>query len=459
MNGQEFYCPLAWGSVALRNNGDYRLCCHANVSEKGGILRSEQGSPLNISATEISEAQNHGLLKSVRKSFLSGEWPAACVRCKTEEEAGLKSGRSHALQRVKNEGLEQEFQSRLSQTAEDGAVSTNLPIVEMDVRFGNQCNLRCRSCGPTDSSSWYKDWIQMGETKFLDSGISVELKEQGVGVSAIPNRFQWVDELPVEKMLPRDTSLLRRIYLAGGEPLLIPKHQEFLEHLVRSGAAGNIYLEYNSNLTVLPKRILELWNHFRAVGVGISADGVGKYHEYLRFPAKQKILEQNLALLDVQPKNIRAWFACTVSWMNLSHLPEFLLWIEKQGFQKVGVRKGKMPISFHLLHRPLHLNLQSIPPAAKEFLEIELLKKWQSVATEISEPTRSLAEEFFRKVIQFMNSKDGSAEWPEYCKKNQKLDQIRGQDFSSIHPELAKALGVMSTEKLSAGESAELLKI
>lgn len=447
MTGQEFYCPLAWGSVALRNNGDYRLCCHANVSEAGGILRSEDGNPINISNTQIAEAQNHHLLRDVRKKFMSGEWPSACVRCKTEEEAGIKSGRTHALQRAKNEGLEEEFQLRIQNTKPDGTVSGNLPVVEMDVRFGNYCNLRCRSCGPTDSASWYKDWVRMGNSKFLDSGISIELQETEAGVSALPNRFQWVEELPVAKMLPTDTSRLNRIYLAGGEPLLIPKHLEFLEHLVQVGAAKNIYLEYNSNLTILPKAVLELWTHFRSVGVGISVDGIGKYHEYLRFPAKQKILEQNLSVLDVQPNNVRAWFACTVSWMNLGHLPDFLFWIEQKKFQKVGIRKGKMPVSFHLLHKPAHLNLQSIPLEAKKYLEQELWAQWEKVVGEISKPTRLLAEEFFQKVIRFMHSKEGAFDWQDLLKKNQRLDEIRGQDFTSIHPELAKILGYKLEER------------
>ncbi len=436
----EFYCPLAWGSVALRNNGDYRLCCHANVSANSGILRDAQGLPLNVATTSVDQVQNHPDLRNVRQSFLSGEWPAACVRCKTEEEAGLKSGRTHALQRVKNEKLEGEFQTRLARTQPDGQVDSG-GIVEMDVRFGNLCNLKCRSCGPTDSSSWYGDWMQLGNSSFHDSGITVTLTKDTGRVVASPDRFSWVHDFSVDSILPKDATNLRRIYLAGGEPLIIPKHKEFLQALVDRGLAKQIYLEYNTNLTQLPESILSLWQQFRAVGVGISLDGVGKYHEYLRYPARQSILEKNLRVLDKQPENIRAWFACTVSWMNFSHLPDFLQWITQSNFQKIGQRKDRLPISFHLLHKPQHLNLRSIPQVAKDFMAQRVQQKWGEVRGSTGEQDQRLFADFLSKTIGYMKQKDESSLWPMHLAKNMQLDSVRSQSFWEIDPDLAGILG------------------
>jgi organic radical activating enzyme len=452
----EFYCPLAWGSVALRNNGDFRLCCHANISASSGILRDERGTPLNIATTSVDQIQNHPDLLAVRQSFLKDEWPAACVRCQTEEEAGLKSGRSHALQRVKNEKLEEEFLARLKRTQADGRLDS-AAIVEMDVRFGNLCNLKCRSCGPTDSSSWYGDWVQLGNEGFQDSGIAVKFTNDSGRVVASPDRFQWIQNVSIDSILPEDARFLRRIYLAGGEPLIIPKHKEFLQALVDRGLAQQIYLEYNTNLTQLPQAILELWKQFRAVGVGISLDGVGKYHEYLRYPARQTILEKNLALLDEQPKHIRAWFACTVSWMNLPHLPDFLLWVVQKNFCKIGRRNDRLPISFHLLHKPLHLNLQAIPSSAKEFVTERVREKWAGMQELFSPEDQRLFSEFLSKTIRYMNRKDESALWPQHLEKNLRLDSLRGQSFGAIDPTLAQVLGYPQQPSLRP-EQAQLAK-
>ena len=41
------FCPIPWVFQAVRNNGDIRICCQANVTENQGVVRHEDGTPYN----------------------------------------------------------------------------------------------------------------------------------------------------------------------------------------------------------------------------------------------------------------------------------------------------------------------------------------------------------------------------------------------------------------------------
>lgn len=436
------YCPVAWHSATVRNNGDYRLCCHANVAEGQGILRKEDGSPHNLATSPVDTIRNHPLVKDVRKAFLEGKWHPSCMRCQLEEENNQRSGRIHSLTRLEEAGLEAGIRENLiANTAPDGSIDPDkFPINDLDIRFGNKCNLRCRSCGPFDSSAWYGDYFRLGHDRFEDSGATVFLKEAADGrVTAEGNRFGWYENTNVGEQLPKDLSQLRRIYFAGGEPLLIQRHQEMLEWLVDQNLHGQVSLEYNTNLTLLPDAILALWKKFRAVGVGVSMDGFGKFHEYLRFPGKAEIMEKNLRKLDQAEGNIRGWLACTVSAQNASHLPDFILWKESQGYKQIRNDLSRPPISTHLLHYPNFMNLQALPARAKLLVEKRMNDGILRIEREAGLPEKKFlnTRKMLEGIVRYMKSGDRSHHWPNYWEYNRKLDGMRKQTFFDVDPELA----------------------
>src|SRR4051794_22855093 len=91
----ETWCPIPWLSQSIRNTGNLRVCCHANVSANGGILRDADGVALNAATTDLTAARNAPLLKEVRAKMARGEWHSACTRCQTEEKSGIRSRRKY----------------------------------------------------------------------------------------------------------------------------------------------------------------------------------------------------------------------------------------------------------------------------------------------------------------------------------------------------------------------------
>ena len=166
------FCPVPWNFQAIRANGDIRVCCQANVTKNQGVIRKLDGTAFNAGKDSLSDARNTDMMKAIRLNMLNGEWSDECGRCKNEETSGLVSRRTY-----ENEHWQMDVDYVKSKTKDDGSIDTgDFPVVYYDLRFGNFCNLKCRMCGPTDSSAWYDDWIKLtGTNKFKDTSGIMEI--------------------------------------------------------------------------------------------------------------------------------------------------------------------------------------------------------------------------------------------------------------------------------------------
>ena len=87
----------------------------------------------------------------IRKTFLRGEWPENCKRCKHVESLGGTSKRMD-----ENHMWYDKFKHLIDSTNDDGTVNYLPP--HMDVRTGSVCNFKCIHCGPGASSRWMEDY-------------------------------------------------------------------------------------------------------------------------------------------------------------------------------------------------------------------------------------------------------------------------------------------------------------
>ncbi len=432
------FCPFVWEDLSLKNDGDIRPCCNFEGKGEEKILLGENGKGLNFRDTNHRDTINHSKLKEMRAQFLRGEWPSGCWRCQATEDVGLLSLRAHRIARSRKRGEIPELLQRIETfTKVDGSVEVEkFPTKEMDIRFNNNCNLRCRHCGPESSSSWYQDAFRFGETEVFESGeLLVQLEERDGRVVATYDRSDWSKEVSFHERIAEFRDL-KRIYFAGGEPLLQKKHQELLEGLVEIGSAKNIELEYNTNLSVLPERILELWNHFAAVGVGVSIEGVERHYEYIRFPAKFSRLVENLHKIDRSANHIRAWFSYTVNVLSICQLPKAMSWVIEQKFQKIGNRGSRPPVSLRLLYAPEYLCIQNMPMAAKQYAEEQIqisVGEMKKSAVIDPEKIRTI-ESSIHGILEFMYRKEPHSNWHNIWDANRLLDQWRSQNYQQLEP-------------------------
>ena len=434
MKGEKTFCPIPWIFQAVRSNGDIRVCCQANVTKNRGVVRKEDGTAYNAGTDDLSEARNARLMKDIRKNMLSSKWSSECGRCMQEEEAGLTSRRQY-------ERVQWKFGivDALKNTDKDGSINiNNSPTRYYDLRFGNFCNLKCRMCGPSDSNAWFEDWIKLtGKNTFNDTSGEITIEEVNGKLCAAD--FDWPNSEMFWTQLERNIQHMEHVYFAGGEPMLIERHYEFLQKCIDSGYAENIMLEYNTNGTTLPPRVLKLWTQFKEVRLGVSVDGMGAVLEYQRYPVKWNKVLKNLNTIDKLPNNIKAWIAFTVTAYNVEHMIDFMKWkIQESGWTKINNSSIKPFITYHVAHNPPHLNIRVLPEKYKNNVTQQFDNFIQWCEDEQLDKKYVIAAKGIRNgVCNYMNNDNYySDHWQDFIKYTNNLDKIRNEDIKNIVPAL-----------------------
>jgi MoaA/NifB/PqqE/SkfB family radical SAM enzyme len=158
-------------------------------------------------------------------------------------------------------------------------------IVDLDLRFGTKCNLKCRMCSPYSSSAWMNEWDELGNL-----------------VDPIPegnrNRLAsaWFDDERTISEMSRLAAYARRVRLTGGEPVLVSANRAFMRECIRRGSAREIDLSVTTNGTIWSEEFTGLLKEFKKVGLRVSIDGLKEVSEYIRYPAKWEKTVENLLL-------------------------------------------------------------------------------------------------------------------------------------------------------------------
>jgi sulfatase maturation enzyme AslB (radical SAM superfamily) len=406
-------CPLPWNHLAVQQNGDFRVCCQSIYPPFAKI--SDENGMMNIATHTIEQARNSTLSTEIRRSQLAGEEHSACKLCYDQERLGQTSKRQHMVKEYGIDNIKDE---------------TVLPLQYWDLRFGNLCNLACRSCGPNDSSQWYDDFVSLNseqKTTFnFYGGNNYPLKKINNAWVINSDDFNFYELDTVWGKIKETLLTVDRLYLTGGEPLINKSNRRLLELCVELDVAHKITLEYNTNMTTVPEWLLDTWSKFKKVNIGCSIDAVGELAYYVRYPSDWPKIEQNLDQLGhVNYRNIYAKLAVTVSVYNVLHYPSLLLWLYNKDWQRI-----KNVPSYHMLDGPEWLNIQVLPAYAKEYVEA-FYKDWLTQHT-------GTAYEFWHKqlheIINHMWARDLSEYLPKLKHHTKVLDTNRNQNGRDYLP-------------------------
>ncbi|MBC6415420.1 MAG: twitch domain-containing radical SAM protein [Bdellovibrionales bacterium] len=380
------WCPLPWSHISIRNNGFYRVCCHSNVSEGEGILKDEKKKAFHVSSAHWSELMNSSKMKKIRKNMLQGKWSKECIRCQREYELGMKSRNIYERKNLATniESLE-DYPSYLkakNKTKKDGSLSiSDFPASFLDIRFGNLCNLKCIMCGPTESNKWYEDISFLDKQNyFYDSGIKNQLYKKGKVWKIKKDIYNWSENSHFWSQMEKHIKTIRRLYIVGGEPFLIKAHFDFLQKCIEESVSYKIELEYNSNVTQIPKRAWEIWKHFKLVKVLASVDGFGKINDFIRYPSKWSSIKKNLNRFNSIEAPFSVTFASSISVLNIWHFPFFLQKLMEWNFKRSDQNYTAL-VTSHPVHKPIYLNINILEDEFKE----KLTKRFDIFNKKISE--------------------------------------------------------------------------
>ena len=425
---KDSFCVLPWVHAATNANGSIRACCQMIYDDEKmpyGEIKKSNGAPLNFN-DDISKNRNAANWKYLRSEMLAGNRPDVCKLCWDEEHNGIESKRKQH-----NAIFNSDISDIVKKTKPDGTIkNSDFPIKYWDLRFGNKCNIKCRSCGPTDSDQWYSDHIDLGlgDTFKIKDG-TVAVIEQENKKLIVKDIFDWVENSKLWDQIKNNIDTIERFYFTGGEPTVNLKHRELLEYMIDQGVADKIVLEYNTNMAGIPDDVFEKWSQFKEVHIGMSIDGIYEHFEHIRFPGKWKTVERNLNKMDKDPRlaNTTTSFTMTLSIMNVIHVLDLIWWLKEQKYARINTN-----VVVHNLYWPKFYNIQNLPNEVKVIVENlyktfidDMYKRW-SKDIEWCRHTEKTLE----SIIVHMNEKEpDEAEFQNFFKRQDALDKIRKEDW------------------------------
>ena len=401
--------------LATREDGAIKVCCRSH--------------PIgNIKENSLEEIWNGDTMKRIRKQVLGGNRPKECEPCFSLEDQGVESLRLRHIKGVIPEARIKLYPRALESMNKDFEMPFEIPT--MEIKLNNLCNLKCRMCNPTDSTSW-NDWEQVEE--FYDKEknyIAENVRKLNLVKKPYLDTFEdnpnWWDSF--EKNLP----YFRRVEFAGGEPLMDPQHYRILDMLKPYGA--NIEIKYATNGTTLGiskgRTVHDYWTHFRSVAVNVSIDGIGPVYEYIRGNGDWCEVVQNIQIIKAIPNINRVVGAVAVQISNVLTLDEMI----KAFLDDLGI-----VFYTNMVNYPNVLSAQVLPNELK------------AVAVTKLKAVRELVPDFkyvrenpillgitlgqIDGVINYILAKDQSNLWPDCVEFNRRLDVTRNQSFTEVTPE------------------------
>jgi len=399
------FCVLPWTHMAVQPDGQVFPCC-ASFGTTGpvGDLRRQ----------ELKEIWNSPGMRQLRLNMLAGKPSPSCRDCYERERSGLFSPRQSAN---KDYGA---HRMRADQTNPDGSLDS-FRLAYLDIRFSNECNFRCRICGPWFSTSWYAESRKTAEwdERTRQKPFREVLRPSGDAESL------W-------RQIEPHLDGLDEVYFAGGEPLIMKEHYRVVEALAERGLF-HVRLRYSTNFSVTSlggKDVLPLWAKFKDVLVAASLDGSGPRGEYLRKGQNwEQTLENRRRMMRTCP-NARFMLSPTLCLFNALHLPDLQWDLLEQGLVE--------PEGWHmnmLLH-PDEYRIQVLPGDFKAAVE----RKYREHTARLSRRWGARAEwpvRTFNDALNFMAAEDLSALLPRFREQTRRLDELRGESFRDTFPELA----------------------
>ncbi|WP_231621692.1 twitch domain-containing radical SAM protein [Sphingomonas sp. 37zxx] len=416
------FCVLPWIHLFADEAGVMSPCCRT-VSTGETNIDGDTGQARRVDHPGgILAGMNTPAMAALRVQMLAGDRPAACARCYMVEDVGIRSHRQD-----QNARWAKDIPAMLAATHVDG--TADIVLKTADLRLGNVCNLRCRMCSPQSSRLLIPEFATYHDVP------------RGHAYFDRFRRIDWFEKPDFWAELERAAPSLESINLAGGEPFLIGQMFDFLERMIEIGAAGRMTISYNTNLTLIPERVKQLWPAFKAIRVTVSLDGHGAVNDYIRAPSRWPVIAENLRYLDTNADalNLRAGLATNtaVQLLNVFALEPLLAFLLSE------LTINDCP-NLSIVTHPEHLDVRVLPPRLKAQAAAQLgdlarrvAAGWPHAAPRRDTTTLVAA---LTGIVDHMLAADHSHRLPEFLRWTQTMDDARGESLASAIPQLMPLL-------------------
>lgn len=410
LNNKSF-CAMPWVNVSTHTDGTVRLCC---VSDE--FIHKENGTKFNLGYDSLPDIINSENLKRIRKDMIEGKEVQGCQKCYQTEKFNGKSYRNWY-----NESYTKQVPilKKIAKTmSNDGSISNTVEY--FDIRFGNLCNLSCRSCYPEASSQFSKDVVKLFPISSIGKFHDISTK----------NLNDWYKTETFEQNIDSQLANIQTYYMNGGEPTIIENNLSILRKMIEAGVSKNISIVFNSNMTNTRKEFYDLLPHFKQIRFMCSIEGVGPMQEYLRYPSKWTQIHGTLTkLLSMNRDNILIRPTPVIYKPNLEYVTDLFDYFDSMSDQ-YNVPIHVAPI---ILMDPSYLDFYYLPLDYKKHC-------WDKIDSWLQKNTKKRESNFYESMTTIKNRCLEETDYKEnlvrFFEFNDILDKDRNQRLIDVNPTL-----------------------
>lgn len=289
------FCVLPWLNLNTTPTGDIKLCCSI---QRESYVKNSEDTAFNLGRDSIENIWNSNYMTFAREQHRTGNGLSACEECYEMEDKNGHSPRigqnAEWLNRQQNSLITQDA---MSESTHNLVNSLKRFPISLELRLGNQCNLKCISCWGMSSSLIHEERKQIiaTSTDTSDSITDDFLRRWGHEVQNVENSDlkNWYETQTFYDNIRHMAPDLQRLYTTGGEPTLIKSNYKMLQILLDANNT-QCSVEFTSNMKTWNQEFYSRLEKFKTVEIQMSLDGMGEVGEYIRYPSNMTEIMFNI---------------------------------------------------------------------------------------------------------------------------------------------------------------------
>ncbi len=423
------FCPYPWISIMTQPTGTVSWCCVARDN-----FKNDDGSMVDLNkGHKIESVWNSDHMRKIRKQMVEGDVVKGCEHCYDLEDMGFPSYRTNYIRdwfEYSEKG--EEIHEIIERSINNDYRVEDAPMY-LDFRLGNMCNLKCRMCQPQNSSQIQKEYKKI---EAADPSNAQFIKDNFTWGQFVDNLTNWEDDpdflRQVEEWLPG----VVKLYFTGGEPTIIERVYWIMEKCVELDIAKDIELVFNSNMTNIQKRFLDLVEQFKNVLMCVSVDAYGHENEYIRGASHWKQVEKNLRTYCASDVIGTVLFSPVIQIYNVLTITKLLDFIE--GLELEYGRE--VFVTFLICDYPTSLDFRNCPEQVREVAagRLEQWLKQSKVLANRPENVQSINATI--KALKENRKENWQQELITFGKYTDMLDDQRNESMEEALPELHRLM-------------------
>jgi hypothetical protein len=250
--------------------------------------------PQDINDFQLSTGTAERNIQRMKNEFSQGHWPKECQVCWKEEQEGMISERLRAFETFNINDLPYRVQ-------------------ELHVKFSNFCNLACRVCNTTESTTYGKIISNEDPEVFIQKDIS--------------EHIHWPTLLSYLHLIIKNSNTIR-LCLVGGETTLAPGFMKIGQWLIDQNLIGKVSFAVASNTLQMPDRLLDLFRQTAETVISASLDSTHDNFHYVRWPGSWKKVTETISKIydyrALHDANIKLQVSPNFNINNIFYFDDFL---------------------------------------------------------------------------------------------------------------------------------------